>query len=196
MNKLLIIAMILLISVAVLAGDTYTEMGIEYYTADGVYPLNNRDYAPNVINLFRQAGKTIHIFMLEGGYYPNYPTGVNSQLYNALFEAAERGVEVKIVLDQAGYNPGQSLRNLELGEYLRSGGVDVYYDDPETTVHSKTLIVDSIYTVVGSTNWSYWALDKNNECSVLIKSNDVGLVYEDYFNEIMSKSFPKMTVIE
>lgn len=196
MNKLLIITIALLASIAVLAGETHTEMGIEFYDAEGVYPLNNRDYAPNVINLFRQAQNTIHIFMLEGGYYPNYPTGVNSQLYNTMFEAVQRGVDVKIVLDQAGYNPGQSLRNLELGEYLRSGGVDVYYDDPEATVHSKTLIVDSMYTIVGSTNWSYWALDKNNECSVLIKSRDIALEYEDYFAEIMSKSFPKMTVIE
>lgn len=196
MNKFSAILPVMMIAFICLAGSTVNEKGIEYYPADGVYPLNNRDYAPNVINLFRQAQKSIHIFLLEGGYYPNFATGVNNQLYNAMFEAVQRGVEVQIVLDQAGYNPSQSLRNLELGEYLRSGGVDVYYDDPETTVHSKTLIVDSLYTIVGSTNWSYWALDKNNESSVLIKSAEVALEYEQYFADIMSQSFPKMTVIE
>ncbi len=196
MKYLFSIIIITCMAAFISAENTVNEKGLEYYKVEGVYPVNNRDYAPNMIKLFNSAQSTIHIFMLEGGYYPNYPTGVNRQLYTALFDAVARGVDVKIILDQAGYNPGQSMRNLELGEFLRSGGVDVYYDSPETTVHSKTLIIDSIYTIVGSTNWSYWALDKNNECSVIVKSADVAYEYEKYFADIMKESHSKMTVIE
>ncbi len=194
--KKAVIILIISILATILFAEIIIENDIEYMDAEGVYPINNRDYTPNVIKLFRNAEKTIHIFMLSGGYYPNYPNGVNRQMYQVLFDAVKRGVEVQIVLDQAGYNPGQSYGNLALGEFLRSGGIDVYYDDPDETVHSKTLIIDSLYTIVGSTNWSYWALDKNNECSVIIKSINVALEYEEYFDYIMSKSFSKITVIK
>ncbi|MDY6787245.1 MAG: phospholipase D-like domain-containing protein [candidate division WOR-3 bacterium] len=173
----------------------FEEAGLEFYNAEGVYPINNRDYAPTIIRMFDNAEKTIHIMILSAGYYPNYPKGVNRQIYQSLFDAAERGVEVIVVLDQSGYNPSQSLSNMELGEFLRSGGVDVYYDDPDVTVHSKTLMVDSLYTSVGSTNWSYWALDKNNESSVLIKSEEIGRIYEEYFADVFNRSHPKITVI-
>lgn len=156
--------------------------------SEGVMAVNNRNYAPNVIKLFDSAGKTIHILMLEGGYYPERPEGINLELYKSMFRALERGVDVKIILDNSGFNPSQTERNLKLGNFLAENGVQVYYDDPEVTTHSKTLIVDSIYSVVGSTNWSYHALEKNNECSVLIKSAAVAREYEKYFDVVLSKA--------
>lgn len=168
----------------------------DFLPAEGAITVNNRDYAPAVLKLFNEASKTIHIMMLEGGYYEGYPDGANEQLYRALGEAVKRGVEVIVILDQAGHNPSQSLRNLQLGDHLETYGVHVYYDAPEVTTHTKTLIVDSLYTVVGSTNWSYHALDKNNECSVLFKSKELSLFYENVYEELLKESTAEMTVLE
>lgn len=175
---------------------TFISGEVVFNNVDGVFPLNNRNYAPNVIKLFDSAKSTIHIMLLEGGYYPERPDGVNMKLYNSLFNAVNRGIEVIVILDQSGFNPSQSLRNIKLGDYLKSGGVNVLYDDPDVTTHAKTLIIDSLYSVVGSTNWSYQALDKNNECSVMIKSKDVGTAYEEYFEKLKAESSVKMTVME
>ena len=161
---------------------------LEVLPAEGVMPVNNRNYASNVIKLFDSAQKTIHILMLEGGYYPERPEGINLKLYQSMFRAIERGVDVKIILDNSGFNPSQTERNKKLGDFLADNKVNVYYDDPEVTTHSKTLLVDSIYSVVGSTNWSYHALEKNNECSVLIKSAAVSKKYEEYFDEVLKKA--------
>ncbi|MEK7290856.1 MAG: phospholipase D-like domain-containing protein, partial [Planctomycetota bacterium] len=39
--------------------------------------------------------------------------------------------------------------------------------------HNKILVIDNYITIVGSTNWTYSALKKNHEASVLIKSRSV-----------------------
>lgn len=168
----------------------------DFMPAEGAIPVNNRDYAPAVLKLFNEAEKTIHIMMLEGGYYEGYPDGANEQLYRALGDAVKRGVEVNIILDQAGHNPSQSMRNLQLGEHLKEYGINVYYDPPEVTTHTKTLLIDSIIAVIGSTNWSYHALDKNNECSVMIKSKELTLFYENVYEELLKESTEEMTVLE
>jgi cardiolipin synthase len=161
---------------------------IEILAVEGVMPMNNRNYSSNAIKLFDSAEKTIHILMLEGGYYPERPEGINQKVYLSLFRAVERGVDVKIILDNSGFNPSQTERNRKLGDYLSENKVKVYYDDPEVTTHSKTLIIDSLYSVIGSTNWSYSALERNNECSVLIKSSSVAKKYEEYFREVLNVS--------
>ncbi len=167
---------------------------LNFLQADGAITMNNREYSKNLIKLIKNSSKTIHIMMLEGGYYPERKDGVNQKIYESLFDAVKRGVDVKIVLDQSGFNPNQSTRNKDLGDFLKSGGVKVFYDDPEATLHAKTMIIDSIFVIVGSTNWSYHALDKNNEASVLIKSDTLGKIYESYFTKILEKSVDRITV--
>jgi len=183
--KKLFIAIFILISLSALIyaeSPVYEEKG--YLQAEGVYPVNNRSYVPNIIKLFDNAKKTIHILMLEGNYFPDRQDGINMQLYNAMFAAVKRNVEVVVIIDQSDFNMNQSKKNLLMGEFFRENGVDVLYDDPSVTTHSKTLMVDSLYTVVGSTNWSYYALEKNNESSVIIKSKAVAESYENYFEEL------------
>lgn len=185
---------LLLILIAASAILLFSQNG-GFMSADGVFPVNNRTYVPNMIKLFGSAQKTIHVIMLEGNYFPDRPDGINMQLYNAMFDAAKRGVKVTVILDQSDFNMNQSKKNLDMGEFFRENGVNVLYDDPSTTTHAKTLIVDSLYTVVGSTNWSYYALEKNNESSVIIKSRLVAEVYEKYFDELKKTSSEKMSVL-
>ena len=46
------------------------------------------------------------------------------------------------------------------------------------------MIVDGKLTLVGSTNWTYYALTNNNEASVLIRSKEVAKAFVDYFNQV------------
>ncbi len=173
--------------------NLFTEE-LNFLPVEGALPLNNRDYTKNLIKLIKDSKKTIHIIMLEGGYYPERVDGINQKLYDELFDAVKRNVDVKIILDQSGFNPSQSQRNKDLGEYLKKGGVKVFYDDPEVTLHAKTIIIDSIFIIVGSTNWSYYALDKNNEASILIKSDSLAKIFEEFFNDVFKRSSENITV--
>jgi cardiolipin synthase len=50
------------------------------------------------------------------------------------------------------------------------------------------IVIDRRYVVVGSANWSYSAMEKNNEASVIIDSPKLAEVYIKYFEDIKKKS--------
>ena len=160
--------------------------------AKDVEIITNRDYFPSVYKLLEDAQKSIYIFMFEARIYPDYPNDVNEKLLNALINAHERGVDVKIILDASSWNRGNTLKNKQFADALKEKGVDVYYDPLDVTSHPKLLIVDHRFTVVGSTNWSYYALEKNNEASVLIDSEPVAKGFEEYFRKTLSLSSKKL----
>ena len=156
--------------------------------ADDVQIITNRDYFPAVYKLFENAEGSIYIFMFEARIYPDYPDDVNRKLLDALIEAKKRDVDVKIILDASSWNRGNTLKNKQMADALKEGGIEVYYDPLDVTSHPKLLIVDHRFTVIGSTNWSYYALEKNNEASVVIDSKPVAEGFEEYFNKNLNLS--------
>jgi cardiolipin synthase len=106
-----------------------------------------------------------------------------------LIEAAKRGLDVEVILDQCdGWNKKNTISNQETGVMLANGGVKVYLDPPHKTTHSKLIIIDGIYTVIGSTNWTYHGLEKNNESCALIESAHIARLFTDYFMRLRSQS--------
>jgi len=158
--------------------------------------LANRDYVPELVKLFDGAEKTIDIIMFSAGYYPEHPEGINRVLYNSLIRAAERGVRVRIILDASSWNPNNTRKNAMVARFFRKSGlVEVYFDPPDVTTHTKAMVVDSTLSVVGSTNWSYYALAHNNETAVLIECKSLGLELERLFTDLLSlstKEIPSM----
>lgn len=170
--------------------------GTEWLDVDGVYPINSRDYAPNAVKLFNMAEKTIKAVIYQARYYPDYndPGSSYNLMYDALINASKRGVEVSIIVDQSSWNASSTLKNEEFAEYMRQYGVKVYFEPPDITTHSKIVVVDNLYTIVGSTNWSFYALDRNNECSVIVKSGPVASAYDKYFERLLMFSGEELTI--
>lgn len=153
-----------------------------------VKPISNKSYFEELDSLLIQAKKSIYIIMYEMRYYPKYPNSPTNRLVKNLMKAANRGVEVEVILEQSkGFNEKNTNANKEVGVMLAKAGIKVYLDSPYQTTHDKLIIVDGIYTVVGSTNWTYSGLKKNNESSVLIESKEVTDVFTKYFMKIKSK---------
>lgn len=95
-----------------------------------------------------------------------------------LIEAKERGVKVKVILDESRlFTETKKPINQLAYEALKKGGVDVSYDSPERITHTKLVVVDEYITILGSHNWSLMAMQENNESSVLIKSQAVAQEY-------------------
>jgi len=115
--------------------------------------------------------------MFEIKYYPDYPESNENRILEALIEVKRRGVDVKIVTDEY-------LTDHETFNYLKSNGLDIKFDSPNRTTHSKIIIIDGKVVVVGSTNWSYYAIDKNREVNVIIYSEHVAQQFEKYFEEV------------
>ncbi|MGZ3514232.1 MAG: phospholipase D-like domain-containing protein, partial [Thermodesulfobacteriota bacterium] len=49
---------------------------------------------------------------------------------------------------------------------------------------------DGELSLLGSTNWTYYALTNNNEASVLIRSKGVARELVEYFNRVKSTASP------
>jgi phosphatidylserine/phosphatidylglycerophosphate/cardiolipin synthase-like enzyme len=160
--------------------------------AENVEVITNRDYFPAVIQLFEHAEKSIYVFMFSARIYIEYPDDVNWELMHGLIAAKKRGVDVKVILDASSWNTDNTLKNKHMADSLKAGGVEVYYDPLDVTSHPKLLIIDHRYTVIGSTNWSYYAIELNNEASVVIDSEPVAAAFEEWFNKNLDLSSTKL----
>ena len=155
--------------------------------AKDVQPIPNRLYYPAVHELLTQAEKSIHIVMFEMFYYRKYPESLENQLVHDLIDAHKRGVNVEVILERGTFG-GITRRNRKEGGFMLSkAGVKVYFESRSKTTHNKLIIVDERYTVIGSTNWSYHGLEKNNEASVLIDSIPLAKFFLEEFNRIKSE---------
>ncbi len=111
-----------------------------------------------------------------------------------MFEAVKRGVRVRVILESASWNLSNTRKNEIVANYLNEGGVKVWWDPPDITTHSKIVIVDTLYCVIGSTNWTYYAFAHNNESSVLIKSRELGERMTQFFEDLLRVSTKELKV--
>jgi cardiolipin synthase len=165
--------------------------------------LTNRDFFPAVHEIFQKAEKSIRVMVFSARYYtekptfagdierePGMPWSDTNILLSDLVNAKERGVDVLMIMDKSNWNESNTELNEQFGRRLVEEDVAVYMDDPEVTTHTKLILVDDHLTVVGSTNWSYYALDTNNETSVLIESKEINKTYQDLIAEVLAASTP------
>jgi phosphatidylserine/phosphatidylglycerophosphate/cardiolipin synthase-like enzyme len=144
--------------------------------------VNDRDYFPKVSELLGGAQKSIHIIMFSANYQTQeeYMDSATNLLLQSLISARNKGIEVKMFMDDWPEGNSKTLN------YLEKNNVPVSTISIDGTVHSKLIIIDSKIVVVGSTNWSYHALDKNRETNVIINDERVARLFEDYFSTISS----------
>jgi len=109
------------------------------------------------------------------------------QLMKAIADAAKRGVEVRIVL------PGSSDSSLAFYagrshyEDLLESGVQVY-ERRARMIHAKTVVIDGVWSTVGSTNMDLWSFIRDNEINVVIIGTDFADQLEELFEEDISHS--------
>lgn len=79
------------------------------------------------------------------------------------------GVRVQAILNTAGGGWRAPALNRQAAQWLIERGVEVRTLGASRTCHAKLLIVDSEIAIIGSHNWTPYALDRNFEVSVLIR---------------------------
>jgi cardiolipin synthase A/B len=109
------------------------------------------------------------------------------QTIEALTDAAKRGVDVKIIL------PGTSDSSLArfAGEYFYSGllksGVKLY-KRRNVLLHAKTLVIDGVWSTVGSTNMDFWSFSSNDEVNAVILNREFAITMEEMFARDLAES--------
>jgi phosphatidylserine/phosphatidylglycerophosphate/cardiolipin synthase-like enzyme len=177
--------LVLIISV-ILVGCFVSTVFAE--SVEAVTPINDRDYGPAMIKLIRNAQTRIKLMQYQARFYDEYPDTLSNKFLEEIVKAIERGVHVMVIVDVSSWNEEGSEYNTQFAAKLAEKGAEVYLDDPEIVSHQKVTLIDDVITVLGSMNWSFYALDRNNEASVIVWSQKVNADYTKYFNQRLADS--------
>lgn len=90
----------------------------------------------------------------------------SAPLAQALRRAHERGVEVRVILDQS-----QVSDRYSVATYLRHAGIPVAIDRKPAIAHNKVMIFDDRAVFTGSYNFTKSAATRNAENGILIQDD-------------------------
>jgi len=111
----------------------------------------------------------------------------DDETVKALGDAARRGVDVKLLL------PGSTDTTLTLsaGRYyfseLLKSGVKIY-ERRNVMLHAKTMVIDGVWSTVGSTNMDFWSFSSNDEVNAVILNKEFAEEMERMFAGDLAKS--------
>ncbi len=98
------------------------------------------------------------------------------EMTEALINAKKRGVDVRLIVDALNASAKHSKHNL-----LRNGGISIKTENYAGKMHSKSVIVDDKYVIIGSMNFSNSGENKNDENLVVIRSSEMAKFYKKNF---------------
>ncbi len=90
----------------------------------------------------------------------------SAPIARAVLNAAKRGVEVKVVLDQS-----QRTQKYSVADFFANQGVPVFIDDQHAIAHNKVMIIDSGTLITGSFNFSKAAEQANAENLLIFRGS-------------------------
>lgn len=158
-------------------------------------PLDNNRIGKNIyLDLIHSAKKYIYIMT------PYFI--VDDEMLSALRHASESGVETILLLPKI---PDKKYANMLAKTYYKElilSGVKIF-EYTKGFVHSKVMIVDGLYSTVGTVNLDYRSLYLHFECgSLLYKSSAIKEVEYDFLEsiekseKITMKEYKKIPIIE
>ena len=129
--------------------------------------LADSDYFPILLEKITNAKSSIDLAMFvfrTTKSKKNRP----SIIAQKLIAAAKRGVDIRVFLERSGHDEKLNETNQKTARRLRKRGIKVIFDSPRITTHTKTVVIDRRYSIVGSHNFTHSALKKNHELSLLV----------------------------
>ncbi|MEJ2430743.1 MAG: phospholipase D-like domain-containing protein [Deltaproteobacteria bacterium] len=113
----------------------------------------------------------------------------DKEVVKALTGAAERGVDVKLILPSSSdhslvFSAGRSYYT-----QLLKSGVKVF-ERRKRLLHAKTAVIDGVWSTVGSTNMDLWSFLRDNEVNAVILGRGFGGQMEEMFARDLEKSHP------
>ncbi len=108
-------------------------------------------------------------------------------IYQALMDAASDGVDVRLLMPgTSDLSHVQNLTRIGYGDLLRAGVRIFEWRGP--MLHAKTIVTDSRWVRIGSTNLNVSSLLANYELDVLIDNGRLGLAMEAQFRRDLEHS--------
>ncbi|HXL97859.1 MAG TPA: phospholipase D-like domain-containing protein [Steroidobacteraceae bacterium] len=135
--------------------------------------LTPRYYA-TLISAIRSAAT--HIWATAAYFVPTL------QEKRALALAARRGVDVRLLLPSHSDSPAALAAQHSHYADLLEAGVKIY-ERSDGILHSKTVVVDGVWSIVGSSNFDHRSVLFNDEVDAVVISAATGAQLERYFQQ-------------
>ncbi|MYN02030.1 cardiolipin synthase [Pseudoduganella sp. DS3] len=127
----------------------------------------------------QEAKKSVHITCAY--FVPD------DQTLQALVDAARRGVEVKLVLPSVSDSGLVFHAGRASYQPLLEAGVKIY-ELKLSVLHAKTVVIDGVWSTVGSTNIDRRSFQHNSEVNVIVMGDVFGQEMESAFKEDLRNS--------
>lgn len=99
-----------------------------------------------------------------------------NRVVEALIKAKQRGVDVRLISDAL--NASSKYSKIKV---LRASGVPVKIENYAGKMHSKTMIVDDKYSIIGSMNFSKSGETKNDENTIVLENAEATKYLKRFF---------------
>jgi cardiolipin synthase len=106
---------------------------------------------------------------------------------DALIRAAKRGVKVRLLLPGRNNHPIAGLAARRIYEPLLRAGAEIYEWDG-MMLHAKTIVVDGVISMIGSSNLDPLSLHRNYELNVLVGDPRTGAFMHEQFEADLSRA--------
>lgn len=149
-----------------------------------IQPIFGPAYLSSVLPLIEAAHISIYVCAYNWAFKEWERNNRITILTKAIMKAKQRGVIVKAVLNREAPTHYITTTNLRTIKKITSVGIEARLTPTTPITHSKMIIIDGVYTIIGSHNLTARSITSNDETSVIIKSKELAKVFTEYFNAI------------
>ena len=153
--------------------------GTEQTLKDGLYPGHARQ-------LIDGAKQRVMLLVYGLKVDSKYPDSDVYDLIKRMGKAVQRGVKVRVILEQADYTTGVNDVNKAAAKELAKYNIEVRRDPLSQISHAKVLIADDS-AIVGSNNWGYGGFTLYHEVGVRTADAVVVKQLASYYEGIWGK---------
>lgn len=109
----------------------------------------------------------------------------SARIAEALVQAHQRGVTVQVLVDKRHH----TFKKTQIPK-LTAAGIFVAVDKVYGIAHSKVMLIDQLYVLTGSFNWTDAAEHRNVENLVIVEDPKLHRVYEKEWQRRAEKAIP------
>jgi cardiolipin synthase A/B len=109
------------------------------------------------------------------------------QMLTALKEAALRGVDVRLLLPDKTDSNLVFYASRSFYDELLSANVKIY-ERQDALLHAKTLLVDGVWSTIGSTNLDWRSFTNNQEINAIVLGQDFGAQMQTMYEKDLQSS--------
>lgn len=180
----------LLLSIAPLAAPAAEAGNQAAGPPAAVQLLADAEYVRALLTTIRGASRSIDLVMFLWKPARDVVDDRPGEVIKALGEAGRRGVKVRVILENSGYDQGINKTNQKTARLLAGEGITAIFDSPAVTTHAKLAVVDGRYCFVGSHNLTSAALGRNHEVSLLLDDRRLAGELTSYADRLAATGEP------